>query len=275
MASEKLKFEDMTASEFLMSRSPRSYGSLADQGRNGDTMLAHINPREANLLQSLGGSGSVNPYTGLREFYGVGDGDGDPGESLDGFDGFSGFDSDAYGDPGDSDVNAEPPGMEDFDVTEPGAVASFFGMGQPTFSPAGTQSPDSGYGVGNALSSLAESAIAALTMGVVNPDFDGKSLIGADRGQPGVSFGFPMVGTFGPNASLDSRGLSFDPGIIANTVSEQGIGSLFGLDSFSVPVPSPVSVPVAEETQYAVRDDGDLFSVGGGGFRRPYETGLL
>ena len=64
MAQEvnKPTLANMTVSEFLMA-------NKAAQGRNGDTMLAHINPREANLLQSLGGSGSVNPYTGLREFY--------------------------------------------------------------------------------------------------------------------------------------------------------------------------------------------------------------
>ena len=262
MAQEvnKPTLANMTVSEFLMA-------NKAAQGRNGDTMLAHINPREANLLQSLGGSGSVNPYTGLREFYDSSA----PGGMDGGMDGTEG-DGDSAGGFASPDVNAEPPGMEDFDVTEPGAIASFFGVGQPTFSPAGTQSPTSGYGVGNAVSSVAESLLAALTMGVVNPDFDGKSFFGADRGQPGVSFGVPGLGTLGPNVSLDSKGLSFDPGLVANTVSEQGIGSLFGLDSLSVP--SPMSVPVAEETQYAVRD-GDLFNVGGGDFGRPYETGLV
>jgi hypothetical protein len=44
---------------------------LAAQGRNGDTMLAHINPQEAQLLKSLGGSGTINPKTGLPEFWGV------------------------------------------------------------------------------------------------------------------------------------------------------------------------------------------------------------
>lgn len=42
---------------------------LAAQGRNGDTMLAHINPQEAQLLKSLGGSGTINPKTGLPEFW--------------------------------------------------------------------------------------------------------------------------------------------------------------------------------------------------------------
>ena len=37
-------------------------------GRSGDTMLAHINPREAAMLRKAGGSGSTNPKTGLPEF---------------------------------------------------------------------------------------------------------------------------------------------------------------------------------------------------------------
>jgi hypothetical protein len=31
-------------------------------------MLAHINPQEAGILKLLGGSGTINPHTGLREF---------------------------------------------------------------------------------------------------------------------------------------------------------------------------------------------------------------
>jgi hypothetical protein len=38
-------------------------------GRNGDTMLAHITPQEAMMLQRMGGSGTINPYTGLPEFF--------------------------------------------------------------------------------------------------------------------------------------------------------------------------------------------------------------
>lgn len=41
---------------------------LASQGRDGDTMLAHINPREAAMLKAAGGSGTTNPKTGLPEF---------------------------------------------------------------------------------------------------------------------------------------------------------------------------------------------------------------
>lgn len=42
---------------------------VARAGRNGDTMLAHITPREAQMLERRGGAGSVNPRTGLPEFF--------------------------------------------------------------------------------------------------------------------------------------------------------------------------------------------------------------
>jgi len=65
---------------------------LQDKGRNGDTILAHINPREAALLREQGGSGEINPETGLMEFA-----DEEPG-------------FDAYQAP---DMNSEP-GFENF-----------------------------------------------------------------------------------------------------------------------------------------------------------------
>lgn len=42
---------------------------LAAAGRHGDTMLAHINPREAAMLRRAGGAGTINPRTGLPEFF--------------------------------------------------------------------------------------------------------------------------------------------------------------------------------------------------------------
>jgi hypothetical protein len=43
--------------------------TLADMGRGPDTMLAHITPSEARLLRRRGGSGTINPDTGLPEFF--------------------------------------------------------------------------------------------------------------------------------------------------------------------------------------------------------------
>ena len=58
---------------------------LRQMGRGQDTMLAHITPEEAEMLLQAGGSGTINPNTGLPEFqpeydpeiYGFGYGDSD------------------------------------------------------------------------------------------------------------------------------------------------------------------------------------------------------
>ena len=41
---------------------------LQEQGRNGDTILAHINKEEVEILKDHGGAGTINPETGLMEF---------------------------------------------------------------------------------------------------------------------------------------------------------------------------------------------------------------
>ena len=41
---------------------------IAAAGRGGDTRLAHINPFEDHLLRAYGGSGSINPRTGMPEY---------------------------------------------------------------------------------------------------------------------------------------------------------------------------------------------------------------
>jgi hypothetical protein len=42
---------------------------IRSKGRSGDSILAHISPKEAALLKKRGGSGTTNPDTGLLEFY--------------------------------------------------------------------------------------------------------------------------------------------------------------------------------------------------------------
>jgi len=43
--------------------------TLQSMGRNGDTILAHITPAEAQLLDSITDGASINPDTGLLEFW--------------------------------------------------------------------------------------------------------------------------------------------------------------------------------------------------------------
>ena len=51
-----------------MSKLHKAAEAVRSAGRGGDTVLAHINPREAALLKAHGGSGTINPKTGLLEF---------------------------------------------------------------------------------------------------------------------------------------------------------------------------------------------------------------
>ena len=57
----------------MMNQSPQGLASL---GRNGDTMLMHVSPREVQGLQGLamaqGGSLTINPDTGLPEAFNLG-----------------------------------------------------------------------------------------------------------------------------------------------------------------------------------------------------------
>ena len=43
--------------------------ALASMGRFGDTIVAHINPHEAAVLKMMGGAGTINPHTGLPEYF--------------------------------------------------------------------------------------------------------------------------------------------------------------------------------------------------------------
>lgn len=72
-------------------------------GRGNDTLLAHITPREAAILKALGGSGNINPRTGLPMFSDA-DSGGDTGEA-------GGADAGSAGTGGGAD--AEGPGSAD------------------------------------------------------------------------------------------------------------------------------------------------------------------
>jgi hypothetical protein len=52
----------------IASLNPMARG-MAEAGRYGDTMLAHISPVEAQILRRYGGSGTINPVTGMPEFF--------------------------------------------------------------------------------------------------------------------------------------------------------------------------------------------------------------
>lgn len=59
------------------------YKSIAKHGREGDTELAHVNSYEVELLRLAGGSGTINPATGLPEFKGGGGGSSQTTNNID------------------------------------------------------------------------------------------------------------------------------------------------------------------------------------------------
>jgi hypothetical protein len=54
------------------------YQDISGKGIKGDTKLAHINTFESRILRMLGGSGTINQETGLKQYFGGGGGGGGP-----------------------------------------------------------------------------------------------------------------------------------------------------------------------------------------------------
>jgi hypothetical protein len=52
------------------------YAEISSKGVKGDTELAHINRFESRILRMLGGSGTINIETGLKQYFGGGGGGG-------------------------------------------------------------------------------------------------------------------------------------------------------------------------------------------------------
>jgi len=62
-------FEQAMMGRTLMEKTPSAFDNiLAAKGRGKDSMIAHLSPREAGILKAFGGSGKINPATGMLEF---------------------------------------------------------------------------------------------------------------------------------------------------------------------------------------------------------------
>ena len=132
-------------------------GGLASKGRYGDTMIAHINPQEAEMLMEEGGSGTINPMTGLPEFYDI-----DTGVDADSYNYSDDAASvDAAGDTGDAGGGDTGGGVMDAEDAEAYAkaaiedpdipvsaddIADFYGFGSPTQGVTGAQGGFKGFG---------------------------------------------------------------------------------------------------------------------------------
>ena len=227
---------------------------LQQYGRKGDTILAHINPREAMLLNNVTDGGSVNPMTGMPEFY-----DEDEGSDMDG-PGIGGAETasspgtgvgDQQGFDPDAD-SGEGPGVDPSDSTGEGGSWGYDDVsmdpapppgGNPGGAP-GDQGSEEGIaglfnefmpdnpGILDVLTAPLETLISFFTFGLVDPEFTGKDVFGVpgmsssdlSRGmagipgpQPvGVEFGFSPVGTVG----IDKSGVSGYSGPVTDIFSD-------------------------------------------------------
>jgi hypothetical protein len=66
-----IALDEIRATSGEPARAPQGFarGGIASLGRNGDTMLAHVTPAEMRMLKDKGGAGTINPRTGLPEFF--------------------------------------------------------------------------------------------------------------------------------------------------------------------------------------------------------------
>lgn len=148
---------------------------LQRMGSRGDTLLVHVNPKEFALLKRAGGSGTVNPKTGLYQFDSEGGGEG-PG----------------------AEGGGNGPGMG---ASDSGGPSGQGGNGQGKSSTAlgeehNEEQSISDTSIGNQISNTAQSAktaMQAMFAGINAPSFSGAAkgaLVGAlSGGVPGAIAG--------------------------------------------------------------------------------------
>ena len=157
---------------------------LAAAGRGKDSILAHINPKEMALLKKHGGSGKINPKTGIIEFD-----DGDTG----------GYDTSGYTEPvsqGDAgtqkkvtSVEASSPPAE----TAPAGLQTDMSVARSPISPAAsgggqsTITADDGNlgGGGTGTPTQATTTTGTVTPGVVNGNIGGQVPAAPQQKTPG------------------------------------------------------------------------------------------
>lgn len=215
-------------------------GGIASLGRNGDTMLAHINPQEAALLRSRGGSGSINPRTGLPEFFSLKGAFKKIGRAVKKFAGTT--------------VGKIVIGAALFAVAGPAAVTMFGGAGTAAVAAAQGFAASAGTTMiagGNLKDSLKAGAVGALTAGALKGVTQGRSAF-----QPipkAVGAGAPIVDSIGTNTgagaappvgATTSPAISTGEGVMrsplaAATPSAQASGT-FNFDSLGGSKTSPM-----------------------------------
>lgn len=194
-------------------------------GRGGDTMLAHINPEEAMLLNEVTDGGTINPVTGMPEFFLEGE--------------IGGYDNPDFG--SDFSDMSFGSGMDDVDmgVGASDEIGDPYGIGLEdaigTFAgPLGT--------MGSGVEGANQAGDVGASMSVNNiPNVNQPSLLGAILSAPfetignifGVDAEFTGRDVFGPDFSRAMAGAKNTTQPVGFEVNPLGIGgTLIGGPAF-------------------------------------------
>ncbi len=197
---------------------------LSKYGRNGDTLLAHITPREAAFLKMLGGAGTRNPMTGLLQFFDGGDGgNGSTGGMSGGDMGNSGGDNGQTGgfnSQAGLDMNGQTIGPSG--ALAPGQSGSYDGS---INGPNGFLGSNTALGLGSSLASMLGGPIAGALVG-------GAGAIAQGRGVAG-DIGAVIGGATGIGAGMGAS--------LAQGMADHGVTGDTGLNGPATMDNSPAS----------------------------------
>ena len=185
------------------------YGLLAEAGRGEDNaalggQVAHISAAEADLLKQLGGAGSVNPTTGLPEYWAMGFGPAAVASATSATSGSSG---------------SSGPGAMGIGPTAVAQGLAALGLGTGSSAPGST-------GTGSGVTSTGQGAVAADGgLGVVASLGEGQGNYGQSMGNsPGLgSGGFGIVTTSEGNPVTTTDGVPVMHGNLSGRVANTAI----------------------------------------------------
>lgn len=204
---------------------------VQDAGRNGDTLLAHINPQEARLLDRVTDGASVNPRTGVLEFWDAGgsDADGGSGGSGPGGNGPDGGNGQGGGNGGGGNGggDSDPGSGSDADVGGPSGPSGVGGLGSGNLGAlsAATSDPDADPDAdsekGSGLAGISPGAVTAATPGVTPTAAEARAQ---------ADFGFGQTGSWGEDGKWGNPGYTGYAGLADKGFAPDGWVTIAGIN---------------------------------------------
>ena len=212
----------------LMKKTPSSLDDyIASQGRGRDTLVAHMSPREAMILKKMGGSGGINPKTGMMEFYDS-DSEGDTADAA------------GPGGVGSSDVGGFGGGFDSSDFGGGGGWGSGY-TGGPA--PGGSD-PNAAKGDPTGVYGMVENVKGLDPIGAFADKYGRAGMIGYGMaGPPGAVIGMLGKGLY--EGAMNWSSLSPTEQAAAIATAQQGIGGTPGAGGTEPGLTAPTEVSPA------------------------------